>query len=232
MIKVIGFDLDDTLWDVAPIIHQAEARLDAWLAREAHGLKYDVATMRGLRKQVLDANPGLIKQITEFRRAIIEQALKLSYFPSPRAKELSHQAIEIFLQARNEVTLFDGAEDVLVHLAGDYTLGALTNGNADIKRIGLEHVFSFGFSAEDVGAPKPEHHLFSAALAKNNVTPAEMIYVGDDPRLDVDAAKEAGLHAIWMDRGTKKPGIHPADATITHISQLPAAVASIHAQSN
>ena len=230
MIKIIGFDLDDTLWDVAPVIHHAEAQLNLWLANEVPDLKYTVETMRALRKQVLDENPGLIKQITEFRRCIIERALRLSHIASPRAADLSHQAIEVFLHARNQIELFDGARKVLEDLSRHYTLAALTNGNADIQRLGLDQLFSFGFTAEEVGAPKPEPHLFSAALQHAGVDPHEMIYVGDDPKLDVDAAKNAGLHAIWMDRGTKKPGEHQADVTITDISQLPAAVAKLHAR--
>jgi putative hydrolase of the HAD superfamily len=227
MIKVIGFDLDDTLWDVAPVIHRAEAKLDAWLTANAPGLKYSVATMRALRKKVLDDNPNLIGQITEFRRCIIERALRLSHVPVPQSIDLSHQAIEVFLQARNQVELFDGAEEVLKLLANNYTLGALSNGNADIHRLGLAHVFSFGFSAEEVGAPKPEPHLLSAAMQHTNVTASEMIYVGDDPKLDVDAAKSLGLYTIWMDRGRRQPGEYKPDATITDIRQLPDAVASI-----
>ena len=106
MIKIIGFDLDDTLWDVAPVIHRAEAQLNQWLANEVPGLKYTVETMRALRKQVLDENPGLIKQITEFRRCIIERALRLSHISSPRATDLSYQAMEVFLEARNQIELF------------------------------------------------------------------------------------------------------------------------------
>ena len=31
MIKVIGFDLDDTLWDVMPVIKSAEKKLSNWV---------------------------------------------------------------------------------------------------------------------------------------------------------------------------------------------------------
>jgi FMN phosphatase YigB (HAD superfamily) len=54
-----------------------------------------------------------------------------------------------------------------------------------------------------------------------------MIYVGDDPKLDIDPAKRAGLHTIWMDRGKKTPGEFLADETIREISELPLAVARI-----
>ena len=76
-------------------------------------------------------------------------------------------AIEIFLAARNDIELFDGAQRLPSGLWQEplYVLGALTNGNADINRLGLGHVFDFAFSAEQVGAPKPAPQLFNAALA-------------------------------------------------------------------
>ncbi|MFT7548786.1 MAG: FMN phosphatase YigB (HAD superfamily), partial [Candidatus Azotimanducaceae bacterium] len=50
---------------------------------------------------------------------------------------------------------------------------------------------------------------------------------GDDPLLDVDAAKDLGIHAIWMDRGNKSPGERSADKIITHITELPNAIQEI-----
>lgn len=227
MIKVIGFDLDDTLWDVAPIIIGAEAQLDEWLQNKVPDLKFTVTSMRKLNHQVLEEDPGLIKKITEFRRRTIKTALSLSGIPEAQSERLSLEAMEVFLQARNKISLFDGAEDVLLALAGRYILGALTNGNADINRLGLNHIFSFAFSAEQVGAPKPGLNLFTAALSHTSIRADEMIYVGDDPKLDIDPAKRAGLHTIWMDRGKKTPGEFLADATIREISELPLAVARI-----
>ncbi len=231
MIKVVAFDLDDTLWDVAPVIRRAEAKLDDWLTANIEALKFTVTSMRDLRKQVIDENPQLINRITEFRRCIIERAIVLSSIDQATATMQSHQAIEVFLQARNQIELFEGAEEVLVGLTRRYTLGALTNGNADIKRLGLGHIFSFAFCAEAVGAPKPAHHLFLAALKHTGIKATEMIYVGDDPRLDIDAARSLGLYTIWMDRGTRSAGEYKANAIVTRVSELPGAIATIEQMS-
>ncbi|MDP6028144.1 MAG: HAD family hydrolase, partial [Pseudomonadales bacterium] len=85
MIKVIGFDLDDTLWDVAPIIIGAEAQLDEWLQNKVPDLKFTVTSMRKLNHQVLEEDPGLIKKITEFRRRTIKTALSLSGIPEAQS---------------------------------------------------------------------------------------------------------------------------------------------------
>lgn len=227
MIDVIGFDLDDTLWEVAPVIIRAEQKLNTWLAEAAPTLQYDIVSMRGLRHEILASQPALAQQITELRRQIILTALKKSNIKDPDS--VADDAIEVFLAARNKIEFFDGALEVLGNLAANHRLGALSNGNADIHRIGLSHLFEFAFSAEDVGKPKPDPALFIRALAHTGVDPHRMVYVGDDPALDVDAANRAGLRTIWLDHGKKPPGLSKPDITIYNIKQLPEAIASLKA---
>jgi putative hydrolase of the HAD superfamily len=231
MIKVIGFDLDDTLWAVKPIILRAEKLLDHWLKENAPPLQYDSIAMRSLRGQVLKQTPKLVHQITELRRRIIHEAMLRSDISGPEAKRLSDAAIEIFLAARNEVSFFDGALEAIGQLANSYVLGALTNGNADISRLGLTPYFSFSFSAEQVGAPKPAPNLFSRALAHTNTEPHEMIYIGDDPVLDIDTANNVGMHTIWVNsKKVKSQGYTAPDVIVSSVKELPEAVSHIASQ--
>lgn len=231
MIKVIAFDLDDTLWAVKPVIIRAEQRLDEWFTLHIPELLFDVTSMRDLRHDLISQEPELGKKITELRRRIIERALRLSHIEESRAAELSKVAIEIFLAARNDIELFEGAETAIRALAKGYVLGALTNGNADIKRLGLGHVFDFAFSAEQVGAPKPAPQLFNAALQYTQTAPHEMVYVGDDPLLDIDAANRLGLHTIWVKNSERPgPGESVPDEIIEHLHELPAAVARLQSR--
>ncbi len=225
MIKVIAFDLDDTLWAVKPIIINAEIRLNNWLTTHVPQLQYDVTSMRELRHQLLHENPDLANQITEFRRCIIERALILSKLDKASAEKTSYEAMAVFLEARNEIDFYDGAMEAIKHLANSFTLGALTNGNADTKRLGLDQYFSFAFSAEEVGAPKPAHNLFTAALSHTGVKPHQMVYVGDDPILDVDTASRLGIRTVWVNHPDKsRLSESGADEEINHIRHLPAAI--------
>ena len=103
MIRVIAFDLDDTLWAVRPVIINAEKRLNDWLKQEVPQLNYDVSRMRELRHELLEDEPNLGDRITEFRRRLIERAMLLSQIDDNKATELSHRAMDVFLIARNEV---------------------------------------------------------------------------------------------------------------------------------
>ncbi len=224
MIRVIAFDLDDTLWAVKPVIINAEKRLNDWLKQEVPQLNYDVTRMRELRHELLEDEPNLVNRITEFRRRLIERAMRLSQIDANEATDLSHRAMDVFLTARNEVEFFEGAIETISMLANQFILGALTNGNADIRRLGLDSYFSFAFSAEEVGAPKPANDLFRRALAHTRTKPGQMIYVGDNPVHDIDAANRVGLHTVWLrHQGQKNTGETSADEKIDHIRQLPEA---------
>tara|TARA_E500000331_G_scaffold357519_2_gene419500 strand:+ start:2757 stop:3455 length:699 start_codon:yes stop_codon:yes gene_type:complete len=228
VIKVIGFDLDDTLWALTPIILRAEKRLDKWLQENVPQLKYDVIQMRELREELLLESPELGGQVTELRRRIIARAMLHSSVSEAAIGELSTAAMEIFLTARNDIEFFEGALEAISLLSESYVLGALTNGNADVSRLGLAPYFSFAFSAEQIGAPKPAPDLFTHALAHTDVDPHQMIYVGDDPVLDIDTANGLGLRTIWVNTKQKdKSGETNPDITIENIKDLPKAVSQI-----
>jgi putative hydrolase of the HAD superfamily len=200
MIRVIAFDLDDTLWYVGPVIKRAESILADWLEKEVPGYSYEPSTLMPIRETLLSEDPSLGHRLTAFRQQLIKAA-------------------------RNEVEFFEGALDTLRDIARSFQLGAITNGNADIYRLGLNDCFSFAFSAEQVGAPKPAPDLFHAALAHTGCEPAQMVYVGDDPIKDVDAANEVGLHTIWMKSNDKLiKGESNPDETIDDIRALPDAI--------
>lgn len=208
-----------------PTIIRAEQILANWLQSEVPSLQYTIDEMRELRGDLLAREPDLAHRITEMRRRIIEEAVRRSGID--HAEAVSHHAIEVFLTARNTIDFFPGALDTLRALSGSYILGALSNGNADISRLGLNDIFSFGFSAEEVGLPKPAPDLFLQALRETGVGPESVVYVGDDPVLDIDAASAIGMRTVWMNSRAKPRGASEPGATITDIRDLPGAIAGI-----
>lgn len=224
MIRVIAFDLDDTLWNVAPVIKRAESILADWLEKEVTGYSYEPSKLMPIRERLLSDDPSLGHRLTAFRQQLIKASL-VTHLDEQSAASHAERAMEVFLAARNEVEFFEGALDTLRDIARSFQLGAITNGNADIHRLGLTDCFSFAFSAEQVGAPKPAPDLFHAALAHTGCEPAEMVYVGDDPIKDVDAANKVGLHTIWMRSKGRliESETHPNE-TIDDIRALPDAI--------
>lgn len=198
-LKLITFDLDNTLWPVDEVIRRAEHHCIQWV-RDNHP---DVAELmstqkvRAIRDQLLQQKPGYLHNLTALRREAMAQAFREAGYPTQHAAKAAEEAFEVFHEARNQVVFFPGALELLSALADTYMLGALSNGNADLKKIGIDDLFAFHHSAETVGKRKPAPDMFLAALKSARTGPDRALHVGDHPREDVHAARETGLHAIW-----------------------------------
>ena len=198
-LKLITFDLDNTLWPVDEVIRQAEQQSSDWLhSRFPEADQHLSAEMiRQYRDQLINESPGYASNLTALRKAAIERALSAAGLSHKDAVIEANRAFEVFHRARNQVSFFPGAIDVLEHLGDSYMLGALSNGNADLRQIGIADLFSFHHSAESVGQRKPAQDMFYAALKSAGVTPQEAVHVGDHPIEDIDTARRSGFHAIW-----------------------------------
>lgn len=105
-------------------------------------------------------------------------------------------------------TPMPGAQAVLRYLAGRYRLGLICNTGATpgwvLRRLleadGLLDYFQV---------------LTFAA------------HVGDNPRTDVDGARQAGMRAIWFDSHAPSPPAPAADGIITALAELPDVLAGL-----
>jgi len=223
MIKLVTFDLDDTLWDAGPILRAAEEKQFAWLDQQVP--EFQARLPRGelslIRKSLIQQNPELVHNLTHLRREILTVALEKTGQEKPRARELAHQAVEVFLQGRHEVVYFEHAIDLLAKLSRQYTLAALSNGNADIDRLGIGKYFSFKCSSADVNAGKPAPDMFLAALRHLDIDPEEAVHVGDHPENDVRAAAMAGLGAIWLNIAGQRPPEGVAYKEVGCLTEIP-----------
>lgn len=218
-IRAITFDLDDTLWDIWPIIDRAEQRLHDWLTEHHPQIPtmFTALELRHLSNEIGRQQPHIAHDKTSLRK----QALALAAQQAGCMEFCPESAFAIFYTARNEVEFFEDVLPVLEHLSQRYTLGALSNGNADIRLVGLGDLFNFSINAVDVGAAKPAPAMFEAACRLLNLSPKQILHVGDDPEYDVLAAARAGMRTVWVNRtGKAWPGGPPADAEIKSLMEL------------
>ena len=229
-IKVITFDLDNTLWDVEPTLLAAEGAQREWLLDHRPGSieHYDHEQLWEFKKGVWKRNPHLAHHISDIRVQMLYELQLAAGYPEQEARAGATAAFAVFLEVRHAVTLYEEALDVLSVLAGDYTLGALTNGNADIYKTDAGEYFDFAFLAEDIGVSKPAPDIFHAALERAQVSANEIVHVGDNPEHDVLGAQQVGMHTVWMNSQAQEwPGGTPADRDIDNLQQLPEAIADI-----
>ena len=223
-IRLITFDLDDTLWDVAPVMHGAETALRDWLALQAPRLgPVPIEHLWAIRARLLDAEPGLRHRLSELRRRILFHALEEAGYPLAEAQDLAEAGFQIFLSARHQVELFPEVHATLEQLAGRFMLGVLTNGNADVRRLGLADYFRFALCAEELGVGKPDPRPFREALQRAGVAAEQAVHIGDHPSDDIGGARAAGMGAIWFNPSGKAwTGADPAHAEIRSLAELPA----------
>ena len=220
-IRAITIDLDDTLWPIWPTISRAEAVLLDWLTHHAPAtadLYSSPEALRGIRLQMVTLRPDLKDDLSALRR----ESIRLALTQAGDAPALAESAFEVFFAERQRVELFDDAHDTLAFLSARYPVVAVSNGNADVHRIGIGHYFQASISASGLGVAKPDVRIFHAGALAAQVQPHEVLHVGDDATLDAQGAMDAGMQAVWLNaanhdwpHGTTRP-----HATVSSLTAL------------
>jgi putative hydrolase of the HAD superfamily len=226
-LRAIIFDLDDTLWDVGPVILRAEHAMFEYLARhyprvtEGHGLD----SMRDVRARMALQHPAMRHDFTWLRTEALRHHAREAGYPESMAEEV----FEVFFRVRNEVELFDDVRPVLERLSLRYRLFAISNGNADLRAIGLGALFERSLSAREAGTLKPDPRIFHLLLAQAGIEAREVVHVGDDPDTDVEGARRAGILPVWLNRKSIAwpRSSTPPEVTIRALADLPAAIAAL-----
>ena len=226
MIRLISFDLDDTFWDVATVMNQAETTLRQWLGEYAPKLgAVPLTHLAPFRAQLLKEDPLLKFRLSELRERILNAALLEAGYTAVEAKKLARAGFEVFLEARHQVAFFDQVKETLEALSTSHTLAVITNGNADVRRLGIGHYFDCIIGAEALGVGKPHNEPFAKALELTHLSATEAVHIGDHPRDDILGAQNAGFGAIWFNPSHQPwTGLKAPDAEISHLSELPKVV--------
>jgi FMN hydrolase / 5-amino-6-(5-phospho-D-ribitylamino)uracil phosphatase len=219
-IRAITLDLDDTLWPILPVILRAEAAMSDWLVSKAPKTAHIFTQPErrlALRQQVQRSRPDIGHDLSTLRREIIRLALH----SSGEDVSLVEGAYEVFFEHRMRVDLYPDARLGLQRLARRFPLVALSNGNADLTRVGIAEFFHAGLSAQAFGVGKPDPRIFHAAALAAGVASHEVLHVGDDAALDVLGGLGAGMQTAWINRHAHS-WVHGNEphATVSNLEQL------------
>ncbi|QBM29029.1 HAD family hydrolase [Hydrogenophaga pseudoflava] len=198
-IRAITLDLDDTLWPIWPTIERAERVLQDWLETNAPAtgaLCRDRAVLREVRERLNAERPDLAHDMTALRLEAIRRVLRRG----GDDQALAEPAFEVFFAERQRVDLFDDALPMLAFLSERFPVVALSNGNADVHRVGIGAHFRASVSAKEFGVGKPDPRIFHAAADAAGVAPHEVLHIGDDAHLDGVGALNAGMQLAWLNR--------------------------------
>ena len=204
-ILALTLDLDDTLWPVLPALERADQAVDAWLRRHHPDVAraWPIAAMRALRMQVAAERLDLAHDFTRQRQLTLRQAFAACGVDDAPIETLW----EIYFAARNSVELYPDSLPALQRITARWPLASLTNGNADLQRIGIHAHFAHHVCARDSGVAKPDPRIFDhAEVHFPGVRRDRIAYVGDSVTMDIGGATAAGLHPILLDAYDDHPG--------------------------
>ncbi len=198
MYQAILFDLDDTLFSLRGCEAQALLRtLDN--AGLLSALPADFAEAYA----TISSGYWAARSVDGGSQYSREDVIELSWrdflsrhdLDANRSVELATQFWREFCRA---TALNPGADKILGRLGPHYRLGMITNGYSDSQRGRLKAAGLLGFFnplliSEEVGAAKPDARIFQLALARLDLPPEAVLYVGDSIGHDYQGCRNVGI---------------------------------------
>jgi putative hydrolase of the HAD superfamily len=220
-IRAVSLDLDDTLWPVWPTIGRAEETLAQWLAENAPQT-VPLCAIPGYQRTIREEMPTLRPDLGNDLSALRREAIRVLLQRAGENPDLAEPAFEVFFEARQQVIFYEDALPFLEFLKSRYPLVALSNGNADVHKVGIGSFFVKAFNPLNLGVSKPDAKMFHAGAEALGVLPEEVLHIGDDPHLDVLGAQRAGMQAVWLNRDQKQWAheVQPAPYTVDSLKAL------------
>jgi len=208
LIKVIFFDLDETLYDYGSIRKLANQKVAKLVEKLGLiGSNTFIQTLRQITKEFYDKYhglPELFDRKTRFREVF--KVLNLDV----EDKVVVRLADEYWNFVFQRIKPYPDVVPILEVLKKEgYRLGIISDGLIDvqlnrIRALKLEKYFDIFTFSEEVGKNKPALEIFQLALKKANCEASEAIMVGDNVKTDIAGANRIGMISIWIRRGIFK----------------------------
>ena len=219
-LKVIYFDVDDTLYDHSYHIHSGISALrETYPFLKEYSLEFIIELSHRLLEEThLRLLKGEIS-LSDARRIRWRKFLEVFHMDDKYdPHEFSSHYVQAYYAAERTVP---GAIELLEALKKDFSIGIISNNLLDeqlgkIRRIGISEYIDFFAISEEVGIAKPDRRIFEVALKRGNVKADEAVYIGDSWNIDILGSLNAGIYPIWLNRN----GLQSPDPNVAEISSF------------
>lgn len=203
-IKVLSFDLDNTIYDCQTVLTRAENWFTTFLC-ERYGLggkyqSYDY--WANVKSKVLHEDMSLEDDVTLLRAQSLVVAFKEIGIPLKGGLGEAIDLVKLFVKKRSDGVVSDDVRSLMSDLKAKYPLISVSNGNLDAKQLEVSSYFEtdlrpvrFKFHR------KPHQDLFLECAKFKQVQPCEILHIGDDPYTDVLGAVSSGCKCVWLRKG-------------------------------
>lgn len=195
--KLMSFDLDDTLYDNSAVIRHAEAAFLAKVREISEIPQIDAQYWQNWKQQIFSSNPILYEDVTLWRQHTLAELLQFHHKNSQEIHRTLSLSMAEFMHWRHKMSIPPKNIKILTQLKARYILTVITNGNVDIKQIGLE-MFDYVLRGGEQGRAKPHADLFHQTARHFQLKPNEILHIGDNLYTDVQGAIQAGCQGAWL----------------------------------
>ena len=193
-IKVISFDLDNTLYDNTPVIKKAEKESQQYLSKEfsKQNKIFDVNQYISVRKELIRSNNVAFDNLTYLRQECLTQVcIKLQ-----NSELIIEKATKIFIDLRQEAKIPVEINKMIEKLSKCFILVSMTNGNCDAKNLSVGQYFDKNYSPQQGYRAKPHAEMYEKVMTDFNIKAEEILHVGDEGNTDGLGANNAGCQFL------------------------------------
>ena len=232
MIGFVYFDAAGTLLRPWPSVGTVYARACRPHGLTATPMEVDIAFRRAWRLRLQRGDRGLVRAgrdeeaARRWWRDLVEEVLVALNFTGDRAGCFAACYRSFADPASWQV--FPEVQEVVACLRKrGLGVGILSNWDTRLPRLldalGLAPLFDPVLVSALEGYAKPDPEFFRRAAARAGLPASRILHVGDDPRLDLAAARAAGFQALLLDRR----GVSPAPVAIPDLCAISARIEKI-----
>ena len=199
-IRHIFFDLDRTLWDFDTNSEEALRELYQKLGPKP----FNSADCDNFVKIYQEVNEQHWEKYRhgQIGKDYLRRNRFVETFAQLEITNIPENTWELYLDiCPRKSRLINGAHELLKFLSQHFKLHIITNGFYETQQLKLKHsgirdYFQHVFASDVIGHQKPHKEIFSYALQNSGATPEDSLYIGDDYKVDVLGAIDAGIYPI------------------------------------
>ncbi len=206
-IKLIGFDLDDCLFDSTGLSEAARIKgIDAMINL---GLNIDRDMAITLIHEIVNEYGSNSSQHYNY---FIRRLNELKILPISLNKQFMYIAAAVMAYHKEKIdsiALYNDVEPCLKKLKKIGIKSVIISDGIPIKqyekilRLKINKLVDAIVISDEIGIRKPNPKLFSYYLKKFGVIGVETIYVGDNIYKDIFPANQNNIHSVFIHRGGK-----------------------------
>ncbi len=206
-IKLVGFDLDDCLFDSTGLSQRARVKgIDAMISL---GLKIERQKALILIQEIVaEYGSNSSKHYDYFIKRLNQyENYEISF--NEQVRYITAAVMAYHGQKIKHIQLYNYVLKCLEKLKKSSIKTAIITDGIPIKqyekilRLGIDDLIDLVVISDEIGIRKPNPELYSYCLKKFKVKGHETIYVGDNIYKDIIPAKGNKIHSVYIHRGGK-----------------------------